>query len=816
MNNNEIKQFALDLFHADDEDSIEKILSKHNLWADENWHPLGDNENNYSIIGNQQDDPIKSLVEKIVNSIDAVLMKESLVRNIDPKGPQAPKNMAKAQEKFFNIKDGHLSNVGLERRKELAKNISFSASGTLEEPSFAIVDKGEGQEPDQFKETLLRLAKSAKAGVHFVQGKYGQGGSGALVFGSPKNKLQLIISKRNNEIKNKNSSQWGITLVRCFPPNENQRMEIYKYLSPNNEILSFDAESLNVIPYQEKKGENYKFKPLESGTIIKLYQYNLKSQRDYTRVRTLIQRHLQNQISTLLPDVPIPFIVTDQRSPNERPRTFLSLNMRLKADSVDGINDQKKKDKIIDKQFTSIFNVKGETLEARIYLFHYDFTKNSKDQGRATYAERNEGILLTCNGQTQYSYLDRFFKTKKVGMDVLANSLLVTLEFSETSNVFFHKIFMASRDRIRGCEELKIIEDNLAEILKTNAGLRAAREERSAKRANNDIQKNKSFKKVLENIIKQNKTLTSVLSLGNRLANPYSQIEVPSTEGEYIGEKFPSFFKTTKKFTEENPRPSEQFRTIRVEFLTDASNDYFSRDDDSGKLELFLNDKEFNYETITTYNGKAILNLNLNEDFEIESLHKFTAKLSDIDKPIPLEEIFWVKIIPYKKSESGKSNREKKKPNPDDKDTHKDKKTSEGFSLPDIELVTKKNWEAYDMDEKSALVVEYQSDETGYVYKVNASNIHLLTEIKNNKLIKPEVLQARYALALSLIGMSFLQSKNDEDEDEGLLIQDKIKDVTRNMSLVILPIINSLGIDEKSLIGLVNQESDELEDIIEE
>ena len=154
-------------------------------------------------------------------------------------------------EKFFNIKDGHLSNVGLERRKELAKNISFSASGTLEEPSFAIVDKGEGQEPDQFKETLLRLAKSAKAGVHFVQGKYGQGGSGALVFGSPKHKLQLIISKRNNEIKNKNSSQWGITLVRCFPPNENQRMEIYKYLYPNNEILSFDAESLNVIPYQE-------------------------------------------------------------------------------------------------------------------------------------------------------------------------------------------------------------------------------------------------------------------------------------------------------------------------------------------------------------------------------------------------------------------------------------------------------------------------------------------------------------------------------------------------------------------------------------
>ena len=78
MNNNEIKQFALDLFHADDEDSIEKILSKHNLWADENWHPLGDNENNYSIIGNQQDDPIKSLVENFdfcFFSSDSIVLK---------------------------------------------------------------------------------------------------------------------------------------------------------------------------------------------------------------------------------------------------------------------------------------------------------------------------------------------------------------------------------------------------------------------------------------------------------------------------------------------------------------------------------------------------------------------------------------------------------------------------------------------------------------------------------------------------------------------------------------------------------------------
>ena len=44
----------------------------------QNWYPLGGNENNFGVIENQQSTPIAALIEKITNSIDAVLMKKCL------------------------------------------------------------------------------------------------------------------------------------------------------------------------------------------------------------------------------------------------------------------------------------------------------------------------------------------------------------------------------------------------------------------------------------------------------------------------------------------------------------------------------------------------------------------------------------------------------------------------------------------------------------------------------------------------------------------------------------------------------------------
>ena len=91
MNN---KQLALKLASAETEAEVIKILTSEGLWNDlSRWQPYGKNENNFSIIGNQQSNPDAALVEKLVNSVDAVLMKECMLRRIDPTSTEAPKSI---------------------------------------------------------------------------------------------------------------------------------------------------------------------------------------------------------------------------------------------------------------------------------------------------------------------------------------------------------------------------------------------------------------------------------------------------------------------------------------------------------------------------------------------------------------------------------------------------------------------------------------------------------------------------------------------------------------------------------------------------
>lgn len=56
------------------------------------WVPLGGNENNFGVIENQQSSPIAALIEKITNSIDAILMRRCTENGIDPRSAAAPPN----------------------------------------------------------------------------------------------------------------------------------------------------------------------------------------------------------------------------------------------------------------------------------------------------------------------------------------------------------------------------------------------------------------------------------------------------------------------------------------------------------------------------------------------------------------------------------------------------------------------------------------------------------------------------------------------------------------------------------------------------
>ena len=118
------KNICIALVHCETEKGVIKVLDQHGLWDNSSvWKNYGENENNFSVIGNQASRPEAALVEKLINSVDAVLMAECLSKGINPESPQAPNSIRKAVKKFFGIRDGKLSNILPTERGLLAEKI---------------------------------------------------------------------------------------------------------------------------------------------------------------------------------------------------------------------------------------------------------------------------------------------------------------------------------------------------------------------------------------------------------------------------------------------------------------------------------------------------------------------------------------------------------------------------------------------------------------------------------------------------------------------------------------------------------------------
>lgn len=123
-------------------------------------------------------------------------------------------------------------------------------------------------------------------------------------------------------------------------------------------------------------------------------------------------------------------------------------------------------------------------------------------------------------------------------------------------------------------------------------------------------------------------------------------------------------------------------------------------------------------------------------------------------------------------------------------------KKPDGFALPNIIEVSKDNWTQQGFNENSALKVK-DSGEAGYDFFVNIDNIHLLSELKSAKSSEIKAIQAKYKFGLVLIGLALLNDntkvqKPDEDE-EGENIFSTIENLTRAISPVIIPMIDTLG-----------------------
>ena len=574
------------LYNAKNESEVDAVIDKHpEMFKQANWYPLGGHDSNFGVVENQQSTPVAALVEKITNSIDAILMRKCYEAGIDPKSPQAPRSIEEAIAQFFpNHKNWDLSSY----RGQQAESIQILADGRPRDTSnssLIIYDDGEGQHPEEFENTFLSLLRGNKNEIHFVQGKYNMGGSGAIVF-CGKKRYQLIASKRYDGTGN-----FGFTLIRKHPltPSEAQTKKNtwYEYLKIDGRIPAFaiDELDLGLDTYSASPDK----RTFRTGTIIKLYSYDLKGNRN-------IRRDLSRSLNEFLyePALPILLLESAERFPNDKLFSGVVYGLKRRLESNHDYLQEMFSQKYHDRRI-------GD-MNVTVYVFKARAKKKNADQTKKTiqseFFKNRMAVLFSLNGQVHGHYTYEFI-TRTLKFNLLRDYLLIHVDCTEMNYAFRSELFMASRDRLKQGEESKILRQVLANNLKKGR-LKEIYKQRKDKISVVSSQDDRFFNLFTEKLpisndlrhqLRQTFKLDQVDKPKKAKALSIIQASKFHSKKEKVlqPKRFPSFFKL---YT----RPKEDRRVIQIplhgdktiRFNSDVENEYFDRVDDPGEIKIAI------------------------------------------------------------------------------------------------------------------------------------------------------------------------------------------------------------------------------------
>ena len=699
------KEMLLSLLKVDTERQVSEILKNYKL--DQNpsaWRDFGDKENNYSVIGNQQSLPEVAMVEKIVNSIDSILTLKCVENGYDPESNNSPtpQTLSSAVEKFYNIKNGKLTELTPTERTNLAEeSIGIVASGKTPKEgyaSYSIFDFGEGQTPQMIPKTFMSIGATNKIKIPFVQGKFNQGGTGVFRFGAEE-ACQLLLTKRNPVLLKKgDSTKWGFSIVkRIQQPGYKSSKYVYLVNPENdnpadNDVFSFEENYLKILPgkFPDQFGRKMEF-----GTYIKLYEYRLDG------FKTNITLDLYNRLSLLLPSLPIPVRMYERRTAygqkaHSLETTLNGLSIRLEEDRGKNLESE-------NWPVTTSLNLNNTTIPIKIYAF------KETEKGRPTEKyTKSEGVIFTINGQNHGNFKKNIFKRKSVNLNNLADSLIVLVDCSNMNTKMREDLFMTSRDRLSQSGSLrKELENSIEKLLKNHDGLKELKQERHQKSIAARLGDSKPLENVINNLMSKSPSLSSLFIKGSRISNPFN-ITTGKSKKKYEGKEFPSFFQLEKDYPKEKPRefPNNNDKLI-VKFKTDVRNDYFDRDKDQGDYSLKVNGEPFdgNY-FINLWNGTATLNIELKQTFYIDNLLQVESEVADVCNTLEsFKNEFFVKITKPVVNKPSKKPGKREKPSEPGKG---ESKTTDLLGLPEVVEVLKDdhNWHTKNFSDLTALKYE--------------------------------------------------------------------------------------------------------------
>src|SRR5260370_11674591 len=552
----------------EDEAEVDELLNAlgYALSNESVWKPLGDMENNFSTVGNQHAEATGAFVEKVINGIDALLMAECFKHGIGSDGTEEPRTMSGAVGRLYGMKDGRLDSLDPNQLTALAERIYVVATGGKTSPWYLIVDSGEGQTPNRFPDTFLSLNRSNKMRIRFVEGRLKSGGSAVLQFCGDKN-MQLIVSRRHPDARildgDNSKNLWGFTIVRRRRPQHGEKVSTYVYLAPGGDVPRFAADVIDVLPQRRSsiRPEPYTGS-LQYGTCVKLYNYRW-------RARSLATTEMRYELERYLHAPCLPFRLTETR---DYKANYYSTTISGVWASIGAGHDSDSENIKVESGFPAYAELDLHHvghLPYRIVVFKQDVSPRHIPHG----------VFFTMNGQV-HGELPADFIARSLKYDYLRDHLLVSIDCTAMDDAVREDFFLASRDRIRKNETYEILLDKVREALRDHPGLRelnALRRKRDIERAITD---ESETAKVFNEVFRTDPALSALFSLGDGLVTSVG----PANIAPFTPRKFPTYFRLTKMPPGVIFKACPINRTCRIEFETDADNDYFTRADSPGTL----------------------------------------------------------------------------------------------------------------------------------------------------------------------------------------------------------------------------------------
>lgn len=751
------------VFKCNGEKSLHEIVCTHQLFKNpDNWYPYGgkskDDRSNFGTFENQQNNSGAALVEKITNSIDALLLKKCKQENIDPKSKFAPSEMEEATAKFFAIPNGDIGDLLSKDRTQMARdNMQIIATGGKNEPDIMIYDYGEGQHPDNFKNTFLSIANNNKTDIPFVQGKYNMGSTGAVVY-CGKYRYQLIASKMDSVVFDKQSKHtdnlFGWTLVRrhvlTAEENANYGSSWYEYFAINGEnIPQFEIEKLDIGLH----GDNKYF---TTGSFIKLYSYEMPR-----GAKGPINTHLYREFNQLLYKPALPFWLFEKRGKYdpEQKNTNAVYGNHVRINNTDNEEYLLEITPIYEQSITNEIGI----MTIHVIVFKKGHTANQEKERKRSYIG-DRHVIYTLNGQVQGSE-GKSFITQDLKYNFLKDSMLIVIDCSKINTNFRQDLFMANRSDLRKNDKLVLLRRKVIEILKGNDSLRQINTQRkNSILQGGDANKEMELIKNLLSRVPLDKSLTDLLKKGADLINilPQKTTKIKDGKAKKVPletKRFPSIFKIDVK---ENKDDLKKIKSIPlngkgiIRFETDVAEDYFYRPQEKGdfQIKIFGNQNRdgpvstglkpnpnldkvediFEVNKSGPANGSIKLTLQPKNNLKVGDEIKLNAKLTSPNGDI--ESIFYVKIV-----------------NPQKQEKIKMKENTEKTKFPKLIKITKTNDGNWQQDNGNAWNEVADWDES--------SIIHIMPDDQQKKVIS--------AIAINMDSYSlqkFLSKNNAKSETD--------------------------------------------------